>query len=329
MEALPVRSARTVDLNLLTVRIASNLETFGAYDYFSREASADAVPDYAVHCVDLARDAFDESELTRLADRSLRAQRFRSGYYLSHIFGSPAHLLTRGNSSYVFGRRLERTVWPYFVKRILTDFAVDHGYLHLKAAGFVQDGGATLLVGPNGGGKTVFLSQACLDGAGFLTNTHTLVKEGMAHAVPTAVRVRRDSATAQLIDRHRLRAHLESGDHLAPADLLFPGPRVDSAPVRNIVIADHDPDRRRGIEEVSPPVMEAFLGQFALAVTTYGLKDDLMVHHGGDIGAFTGALLQMQRQLTGLVCSSRCFRVNVDMRDPRSRAAVLKEIAAG
>jgi len=327
LNRLPLRSSRTVDLNLLQVRIATNLEEFPAYSYFSREAPDTAEPDFELYCIDLDRDGYDVEELARLADRSLRAKRFRAGYYLNHVFGDPAHLITDGRRSYVFGRRLERTVWPYFVKRILTDFAVDHGYLHLKAAAFVLgDGGATLLIGPNAGGKTVFLTQACLDGARFLSNTHLLVRDGFAHGVPSAVRVRRDASFGELIDRHGLTAHLEAGDFVASPELLFPGEPVDSAPVRNIVITDYNPSGRPGFEEISTARSELFLDQFAFAVTTYGLKDDLMTHCGGDVERFTGVLGTMKDQLAELVGGARCFRSNVDMLDPVARAAVLAEL---
>lgn len=328
--ALPVRSSRLVDLNLLTVRISSNLERFDAYAYFSRDAPAGTAPDHELVCVDLDRDPYDTEVLRALSDRTLRAKRFRSGYYLNHIFGDPAYLVTEPGRSYVFGRRLERTVWPYFVKRILTDFAVDHGYLHLKAGGFTfDDGGTTLLVGPNAGGKTVFLTQACLDGARFLTNTHVLVRDGEAHAVPSAVRVRRAPQFEELIDGHGLTPHLESGDFVAAPELLFPGEPADRGRVRNIVITDFSPERPRGFERITAEQAGLFLGLFADGVVNYGLKDDLLAHHGGDLDAFTGSLAAMRDQLTALVEGARCYRANVDMLDASVRGAVLAELASG
>lgn len=330
LDALPVRSSKVFDLHLLTVRISTNLEEFDAYAYFSREAPERPDADYEIVCVDLDRDPFDVEVLARRADRSLRAKRFRTGYYLSHIFGDPAYLITEGRRSYVFGRRLERTVWPYFVKRILTDFAADNGYLHLKAAGFAfDDGGTTLLAGPNGGGKTVFLTQACLGGARFLTNTHTLVRDGEAFAVPSAVRVRRAPHVEELIARHGLVPHLESGDFVAAPELLFPGAPVDTGRIRNVVITDYNPAGHRGMERVTSEQAELFLEQFAFAVTNYGLKDDLLAHQGRDFEKFTGVLRTMRAQLSDLVAGARCYRANVDMTDPVRRADVLATLAAG
>src|SRR5699024_4718720 len=83
--------------------------------------------------IDLDRDLVPESTYIDKADDTIRGKRFRSGYYLVHYFGEPAHLVTVGKTFYVFGRALEKTVWPYFVKHILTIFSSDHGFLHLKA----------------------------------------------------------------------------------------------------------------------------------------------------------------------------------------------------
>ncbi|MFE7186488.1 FomB family phosphonate monophosphate kinase [Streptomyces erythrochromogenes] len=329
MGTLPVRSSRHVDLNLLTIRILTNLEEFDGYAYFSRDAPAGREPDHEIVCIDLDRDRYDPEVLGALSDGTLRAKRFRSGYYLNHIFGEPAYLVTEGRRSYVFGRRLERTIWPYFVKRILTDFAVDHGYLHLKAGGFTfEDGSATLLVGPNAGGKTVFLTQACLDGARFLTNTHVLVRDGEAHAVPSAVRVRRSPQFDELIEGHGLTPHLESGDFVAAPELLFPGPPRDHGRVRTIVITDYSPDRPRAFERITAEQAGLFLALFADGVVNYGLKDDLLAHHAGDLGAFTASLAAMREQLTALVEGARCYRANVDMLDPSVRKEVLAELAS-
>ncbi|WP_438306854.1 FomB family phosphonate monophosphate kinase (plasmid) [Streptomyces sp. HUAS TT11] len=328
--SLPLRSSKVVDLNLLKVRVATNLEDFAGYGYFPREAADTTPADYEIYCIDLDRDDFDTDDLDRCRDRTLRAKRFRSGYYLSHIFGDPAYLVTRGNASFVFGRRLERTLWPYFVKRVLTDFALDHGYLHLKAGGFTTaEGGTTLLFGPNGGGKTVFLSQACRqDGVDFLTNTHVLVRDGEAHGVPSAVRVRADPRLTEMTGQGRLTAHLEEGDLVAPPELLFPH-TTDRGRVRNLVVCDYDPGGRQCFEPITAEQAETFLDQFGFAVTTYGLKDDVLAHYGRDFTSFTAGMRAMKDQLAQLVRGARCYRANVDMLDPAVRTEVLRTLAAG
>jgi hypothetical protein len=322
---LPIRSSRLVDLNVTKLRLSSNLEQFPAYSYFTRFSPDGDPADYEVRCIDLDRDEIDPAVYASRVDPTFRAKRFRAGFYLVHYFGDPAYLVTSGRTFHVFGRRLERTVWPYFVKHILTILAADHGYLHLKAAGFVlPDGGATLLIGRNSGGKTVFLTQACLHGAEFLTNTHTLIRDGIAYGVPSSMRIRADECFGDLIAARALTEHMESGDYVvAPRTLFGPGGR-DFATVRNLVIADYGPDQAPGLDEISAQDAELFAEQFAFAVTTYGLKDDLYAHYGASFSRFTSGLSAMREQLADLTRTVRCYRANVDMLDSPARSAALK-----
>jgi hypothetical protein len=328
MDNLPIRSSRLANLGLLNVSISSNLEQFPAYSYFSSFSSEPGIAEYEVICIDLDRDSIPAEIYAGRTDRSLRSKRFKTGYYLVHYFGDPAYLITEGHKFYVFGRFLEKTVWPYFVKHILTVFAADHGYLHLKAASVeLPDSGATLLVGRNGAGKTVFLAQACLNGARFLSNTHTLVRDGVAHGVPSSIRVRRDECFGELIDKMGLTPHMESGDYVTDASTLFDSPQAASARVRNIVIVDYKPGASAGLIPISPEAAEAFMDQFSFAVTTYGLKDDLLAHYNLNFDAYVNSLRRMRQQLIDLAAGAQCYRANADMLDTESRNAVLKKLA--
>jgi hypothetical protein len=322
---VPIRSSRLIDLNLLKIRLSTNLEHFPAYSYFTRFGTDDEAADYEVRCIDLGRDEIDPMMFANRTDKTFRAKRFRTGFYLVHYFGDPAYLVTSGRLFYVFGRHLERTVWPYFVKHILTIFSADHGYLHLKAAGFIlPDSGATLLFGRNGGGKTIFLTQACLNGAEFLTNTHTLVREGIAYGVPSSMRVRADDCFRDLIAAGQLTEHMEAGDYVVAPQAIFGPDGRDHAVVRNLVVADYSPHRSPGIEEIDAQDAEIFLEQFGFAVTVYGLKDDLYAHYGNEFDRFTSGLAAMRQQLRDLTRTARCYRANVDMLDSSSRSAALK-----
>ncbi|MUL43180.1 FomB family phosphonate monophosphate kinase [Streptomonospora sp. PA3] len=325
-----VRISAIIDLNVVRVRIATNLEEFPAFNYFADVLPDEGAFDYEVICMDVDRDKFDLEKAADRVDRTFRAKRFAAGYYLVHYFGDPALLITRGRTFYVYGTALERTVWPYFIKHILTMHAADNGYLHLKAGAFVQPGGgASLVVGRNGGGKTVLLTQACLHGADFLTNTHALVRDGYAYGIPSSLRIRRDASFGDLIDRYDLPPHMESGDYLASPHLLFGRNAPAAAPIRNLVLVDYNPERAQGIEEISADVAEAFLDQFSLAVTMYGLKDDLFAHYDYDVHRFAAALRDTKDKARRLTRSVRCLRANVDMLDGSVRESVLRTLAGG
>nr|WP_144401412.1 hypothetical protein [Streptomyces nodosus] len=148
-----IRSSRVIDLNLFKVRVSSNVADFAGYALYTRYASPETACAYELVFVDLNRDPIDAALIEPLVDQGYRADRFRGGSYITHHFGPPAYLVTRGDRIYVFGRELERTLWPYFTKRLLTDFAIDHGLVHLKAAALVQPQGATLLFGRQKAGE--------------------------------------------------------------------------------------------------------------------------------------------------------------------------------
>ena len=163
-------------------------------------------------------------------------------------------------------------------------------------------------MGGNGSGKTVFLAQACLHGARFVTNTHTLLADGIMHAVPTSVRVRQDAIFGPLIAGKGLVPHMDEGDYLTSAETLFGDASQDSAPVRNLVVADFDRDAPAQFEEISPADAVAFAGQFSTALTVYGLKDDLLEHYGRDFHRFATGVRAADQRLSELARSVRCFR---------------------
>lgn len=321
---IPIRSAAVVNLNLLRFRLLSNQEEFPGFDYFADISAPESSAVREVVCVDLDRDPYDIEALQKSIDQTFRAKRFRVGFYLVHYFGKPAYLITRGDRFYVFGHNLERTVWPFFLKHILTMFAVDNGYVHLKSAAFSLPGtGGTLLVGRQRGGKSVFLSQACLAGADFLSNTHAMVKDGTVHGVNTSMRVRQDDCFGEVISSGRVKPHMEPGDFLASPHDLFPGRIARQAPLRNVVFVDYNPAAPAGFDPLEPELLLSFLEQFSLALSMYGLKEDLYDHCGGSLDQYAQAYQGMKDQLAQMVTTARCFRSNMDMLDADTRTRVL------
>ncbi len=321
------RLTRVVDLNLVKLRVSTNLEQFAAFEHFARFAPPEAEADYHLHCTDLDRDAMDEASLARAADRTQRAQRFCKGYYRGPYFGPPAYLVTRGREFRVYGRSLQKLVWPYFVKHVLTVHAADLDAVHLKAAGFALEGRATLLVGLGGGGKTVFLAQACLHGARFLANTHVIVDEGIAHGVPSSMRIRNDDCFGPLIRLRGLQRHLDQDEYVVSPDALWAQESLRSAPVGNIVVVDFKAQGSRAMRRISSVECLSFLDQFALGVTTYGLKDDLFLHFGGDLQAYAAHYAGMKQQLAQLCDTARCYHATLDMMQADERDAALRELA--
>jgi hypothetical protein len=82
--------------------------------------------------------------------------------------------------------------------------------------------------------------------------------------------------------------------------------RLD-APVRNIVITNYRLGRPPRFEQVAPETALAFLDQFAFAVTSYGLKDDLLHHVDYDLEAYAAVYQAGRDQLVELCWRARCF----------------------
>jgi len=313
----------TIDLNVARLALCSNLPEFQGRRYFARFDEA-TTPEYRLNCVDLDAHRLDEASLDRVADRTFRAKRFRTGFYLTHHFGPPAWITTRGKETTIFGRDLEKIVWTYYIKQMLTTLCADHGWLHLKAAGLVgPDGGATLLFGRGSGGKTVFLTQSCLAGAGFLTNTHVVIQGDVAFGVPSAMRVRDDACFGAMIRELALPRHLQSDEYVLDPNQAFPA-AVDSAPVRNLCVIDYRPEFDRGIRRLDPRRFYQFIDQFAFPPSTYGLKDDLLAHVGGDMDHYLDAYGRMKDTMRTTVENANLFHINVDMLDPDQRARALE-----
>ncbi|MFD5539770.1 FomB family phosphonate monophosphate kinase [Streptomyces sp. NPDC127079] len=322
-----VRSSRVIDLNLFKVRVSSNIADFAGYAYYTRFASPDQACAYELIFVDLNQDPIDLALIEPLVDQGYRADKFRGGSYITHHFGPPAYLVTRGNRIYVFGRDLELTLWPYFTKRLLTNFAVDHGLLHLKAAAFLQPQGATLLFGRQKGGKTVFLTQACAAGARFISNTHVLTDEATVYGVPSAMRIRKGPGFDQLIASGQLEKHLEASEYRLDPDMIFGRESIPEATVRNLCIINYNPDLAPCFEEVDEEPFTAFLDLFARAPATYGLKDDVLAHLDNDFYQYSAAFMAMKRRMSDLVGRARRFYINADMLDPVVRDRTLARLA--
>lgn len=326
----PNRYSSVLDLNRLKVKLTSNVENFSAASYFTRFSAPGTAVDFEIRCIDLDRDDLDPAGLRAAADRSVRAQRFAKGYYRGPYFGDPAFLITRGRTFHVYGRRLERLVWPYFVKYVLAVFAAEQGYLDVKAGGFVlPDGRATLLFGQTGGGKSVFLAEACRDGARFLTNTHALVQGTRVHGVPSAIRARPDASFRGIDALAGTVRHLEDGEYLLDPEQLFDQPPADSAEIANIVIVNRRSPQSPRFERIPAETALAFVDQFGLGVTAYGLKDDLLAHFDHDLTAYAAHYQRLKTGLAEICCTATCYTSNADLTQPAQRAAVLSTLRGG
>lgn len=320
--AAKVVTDETLDLAGCRVRLVSNVAGFPALRHFARRARRQRAPgaEFELCCVSLAEAGLTAADVVPYVDDTARARSFRAGYYVTDHFGAPAYVVSRGRRIHVFGERLERVVWPYFVKYVLSRHALERGLLHLKAAAFAIGSAGTLVVGRGGGGKTLLASQMCLRGARFVTNSHALVGDGRLRGMSSTIRLRPDPWTSSLTEAAAVDPALAQGEVLLDPDDAF---EVADEPVglRNVCIVEHG-GGGPGIAPLDAEDAYECAEQFALALNVYRLEEDLLDLSGRDPVAFARHLGEMKERLRRSVMGARCLLVTADMLD----AAVQDEL---
>lgn len=325
-----VRSEGRVCLGPLRIDIRSNEEQFVGLRYFPAAAPGERLPaDYTLTFCNLAADGpWSHEAILREQDRHYRARRFAAGYYITDHFGPPAFLVTRGTCYWILGTQFEPIVWPYLAKLLLTLHSMANGLLHLKAAAVAVEGAGTLLVGRGGGGKTVLLTQLCQHGAQFLSNTHSLIGNGLITAVPAVMRVRDDAMFGPMIRARGLRKGIKAGEYIADPlrDLGWRGSEV--AALKNICLVDYRGNTECDVREMERGVLLEYMEQFSLALNVYGLKEDIFDFLHADVDAFASWVDSTKRSLRHAVEQSNAFHVSCDAMDPENLRK-LQRILAG
>ena len=321
----PIRTWQNVSLGPLRIGIRSNEEQFRELHYFPENVRAanDAAVDYVVHCCNLKLDGpWSAQELDEARDRTYRGKRFAGGYYLTDHFGAPAYLATAGKELWIFAEEFEGILWPFVVKLLLTYYAADENYLHLKAACVSLDGSGTLLVGRGGSGKTVLLARLCQSGAKFLTNTHALIRDQTIEAMPTAMRVRNDPLFGAVITTGRLAAGIKPGEYLADPQSDLQWQTVDTARVRSICLVDYRDAGRSVVRDMDPEELFNYMEHFSLAVNIYGLREDVFDYMGADVERLSDYWTDTKMKLKTLIRNSRRYYVSCDAMDDRQLASL-------
>lgn len=313
-----------IRLGPVSVRMVSNVAPLQALQYFSRAArkAFEGEPtQFELWCISLGAGNFDRGYLREHVDRSYRSDRFLEGYYVTDHFGPPLYLVSRGRHYYVFGEQFELVVWPYFVKYFLTLHALENDLLHIKAAALAINSVGTLVIGRSGGGKSVFQLQMCRSGAQFVTNTHTLIKDGRMSGVASAMRVRPGAWFAELAGMVSSTPSLKSGElNIDPYQILdaYSGNAVE---VRNLCLVDYRPGRRT-IDTIPEQMAYDYAEQFVLALNAYRLEEDLLDLYDNDSRRFVQTYARMKAQLGNLIGQCRRYYISCDILEPKNRDEV-------
>ncbi len=324
-----VRSRSRLRLGPMSLEVRSNESHFAGFRFFANTDAGPANPadrpDFTLNLCNLSLDGpWPVDCLCTLQDRSYRGKKMSAGYYLTDHYGAPAYLISRGADYWIYAEDFEAVLWPYAIKHLLTAYSMEHNLLHLKAAGVVLDGQATLLLGRGGSGKTVMLSRLCQAGARFMSNTHTLVAGRTSWGIQTSMRVRKDAFFAPIIAQRNLAPSVKPGEYIANPLTDLGWSQADCAPVTTLCLLDYRQPGSRIIRTIDPQILFDYMEHFSLAVNVYGLKEDILDHLEGDVSRFSADASRVRAALHTLINESRCYYISCDAADAENLRAIVE-----
>jgi hypothetical protein len=319
-----------IRLGPVSFRLLSNIPDFSASQYFSHAArnSPHGSPQFELWCVSLQRNNLDQTYLREHIDQTYRGTSFLNGYYIMDHFGPPIYLVTHGSRYYIFGEQLERVVWSYFVKHFLMIYAIQHRYLHLKAAAFAIGSAATLILGRSGAGKTVFLTQLCKRGARFMTNTHALLKEGYVQGVASSMRMGFTPWSTALIHTVSSRSAIKPEQSLIDPYEVFDSCDDGRVKVKNLCIIDFRGTKNRVLKRLTAQELYDRAEEFALAINVYHLEEDLLDFYDGNYQQFARAYGEMKMQLSDLIKQIQGYYISCDILDQKCQEEIFSLLSA-
>lgn len=316
-----------IDLGVASLEISSNRNIDECIRFFSSiESSRRLKPVcFRLFCIDISDPDFPSYAVPE-RDQTYAGGRFSKGYYITDNFGKPMTMVSNANDTYLFGEEFERVVWSYFVKLYLTLWGSRNGGLHIKASCFEQNGSGVLIVGNGGTGKTVMLSELCLNGgATFVSNTHCMVDGGDVTGVGTTMRVRNDFYFGPLIERFGLPRSVNEGEFLLDPMRVFERVATKTV-VRTILLVDYSRSGQFIMEPVSSADLNGYMEQFSMALNAYSLKNQMLEEAGSDPRLFATAYTDAKRQLETLVSSASRWFVSCDITQRQHMDRLLETI---
>lgn len=316
----------TVHLGTIDFRLVSNVPGFPALRFFSkttRSSYRGEETSFELWCVSLKEAPLDRQYIRTHIDKTYRGKSFMDGYYATDHFGSPVYLVTHGHCFFVFGEQLERVVWPYFVKYFLMLRAVQDESLHLKGAACAMGDAGTLILGRGGTGKTVFLTQLCLHGAKFITNSHAVITKGWIKGIASSMRIRPMHWFSDLIAK--IEGNIEekpaliSGEIIVDPYDIFEISAEEPVIIRNLCIIDFREPGCHIVKQLAKQDAYNYAEQFSLAINVYRLEEDLLDLYKNDLWKFSNVYDDMKIQLRELVERSRCYYISSDTLEKRYR----------
>ncbi|MEL6312111.1 MAG: hypothetical protein AAFQ17_07085, partial [Pseudomonadota bacterium] len=271
----------------------------------------DIATDFELWCIDDPDGRLRTKFNACSTEPTYRSGRFAEGYYATDHFGDPMTLHSFGNRHYVLGCRLERVVWPYFVKFFIFASSLRQRQLFLKAAAVVMDQAGVLILGRGSGGKTTFVQEICGNGGLVLSNSHAIVKGTLVTGVRTTMRVRQKAERNAHLGG--VASPLRDGEILVDPFEQAPPGAPDTAELRAAFIIDFRNRRDEGSRLLAPADAAAFAARFSLGVSVYGLEEEMLELVDHDVVRFAEVERRLGSDLQELFRKIPCAVVRTDI----------------
>lgn len=324
---LNIKTDVVVVLGNCTVRIKSNEVNFNALKYFSNSIITKAKEqstEFTLTCVSLKEFGHKPKSLKLFVDKTCRGGQLTEGYYVTDHFGDPFYLVSEEADFYIFGEKFEKIIWPYFVKYFLLLHTIKNKSLFLKSAAFSINSKGTLILGRGRSGKTVFLSNLCLNGADFISNSHTIVKDDKLHGITSSMRIRPDLWCEKLFTEEQKTPGIKANEFIIDPHSVFSLNSEKPVKIYNICILNFKGSGFHKITKITHKQAYDYAEQFSLGLNVYRLEEDLLDYYQNNLKLFSNSVSTLRKQLKKLIQNCNCYHISSDVLNPKYRDKVIK-----
>ncbi|WNQ09659.1 hypothetical protein MJA45_18765 [Paenibacillus aurantius] len=317
---LDVKKTHFIALGDFVVEILTNRseDVFGEYFSVAQYLEKDSVNrvDYSIYAMEMPSIPV---EIFEFVGQDWRSGVMKKGYYVTQYFGKPVAMIHYDQTAYLFGENLDKIVWRYHIKMILTVLGYQNNQLHLKASTVECNGHGYLFVSPGGQGKTTIIHQLMELGAKFNCNTHVIVDSKLfATGIKSNMRFRGIPKDSIFSFEKAIVGNIEKNETNVDPYLLYePRNMLNNTKIDAIILNRKNSDGKFKLSECDRKTASTILLQFAAPIPTYNLKHDFYDHVECDYDAFSDIVNWTEDYIKEIVGKLPCFIMDVDVYEKR------------
>lgn len=286
--------------------------------YFSKSAKINSTREnmYSIYIIDNENIVVDERIKELCKKSSLRSKRMLNGYYNLNHFGNEICLYHDFNERtfYVIGciKDCCHVFWSYILKWILTEYVLESG-VHLKGTLIERNNEGVLIIGGKSSGKSTLVNKILnMDKKTyFISNTHVVVKRGIALGVHSNINFRKEMAIDICSKIKKLNNTKITGcTNLDPIDLEYK--LKGKCKIKYIIFYQYNNKGEYYCEPCSDKDMFTLLSMYSEALNIYSLRDDLINYYNGNVNKIKKILNNYNQNLIDVSKYTKNYIVTAD-----------------